>query len=840
MKRMISFLLSFAILFTFCGVRECLAAAGLGDVETPNLLGESVDVSEEITDVFEPVEAKKSFWEKTKKGLECIGGLVVFAGLVVGGGYILNLFKSGEVGGDKNLGEPENKYALDDVKEYSRELEQVNQIKDIGRVEITNMLCKNVKLENQNVKNDKEEVEEKAQNIEEKNLKEEEEKQVEKKVKRKELATYSGTCGDNLTWNLDTSTGVLTISGSGEMNNYSSSSSVPWYDNKNYITSVVIGDSVTSIGGYAFSSCDKLESVTIPDSVETIGDRAFDDCDKLTTIDVATDNANYASENGVLFNKNITTLIQYPAGKTETNYIIPGSVETIGGGAFSCCDSLTEVTIGNSVETIGGGAFSFCDSLTEVTIGNSVKTIGAYAFSCCDKLESVTIPDSVETIGDYAFYICAKLESVTIGNSVETIGGGAFSCCYKLESVTIGNSVGIIGYDAFDGCYNLSAINVDTDNANYASKNGVLFNKNLTTLITYPAGKADTSYTIPESVETIGNDAFRYCGRLTTVEIPDSVKTIGSNAFAHCSLTKVTIGDSVGIIGDDAFFGCSKLTTIDVDTDNTNYVSKNGVLCNKNLTTLILYPAGKSETSYTIPDSVETIGEDAFRGCSYLISVTIGNRVKTIEGWVFSSCDNLESVTIGNSVETIGNRAFYYCKKLATMRYLGVNSPTGNVGVFEDCTQLKTVKVPIEYSGTTFCGKNVNKCLITGNCGVNEDNLTWNLDTSTGDLTIYGAGAMKDYSYSSTKAPWYDNKNSIKSVLIVDGVETIGAYAFYECNNLTTVEIPNSITSIGAYAFYGCSSLTEVAIPDSVTSLGEYAFAHCERLELVRIPGSVT
>ncbi len=273
------------------------------------------------------------------------------------------------------------------------------------------------------------------------------------------LFAESGTCGENLTWDL--TDGVLTISGTGAMDNYDLwySSYPSWHNYRLSITSVVITDgvttigeqafrdysnltsvnipnsvisignsafincsgltsviipnSITSIGKEAFSHCIALTSVTIPYSVTTIGNYAFGSCSALTSIDVASNNPNYCSVDGVLFNKDKTTLIQYPIGNTRTEYVIPNSVTTIGDNAFVGCSSLTSVTIPNSVITIGVAAFYECSSLTTVAIGNSVTSIGGFAFNSCSRLTSVTIPNSVTSIGDCAFWSCSGLTSIT-------------------------------------------------------------------------------------------------------------------------------------------------------------------------------------------------------------------------------------------------------------------------------------------------------------------------------------------------------------------------------------------------------------------------------------------
>ena len=321
--------------------------------------------------------------------------------------------------------------------------------------------------------------------------------------------------------------------------------------------------------------------------------------------------------------------------------------------------NMLTVKIEAGVTTIGNEAFLNCSSLTSVTIPNSVTTIGLRAFDGCRSLTSVTIPNSVTTIRECAFDSCYSLTSVKIGNSVTTIGDCAFRYCNSLTSVTIPNSVTTIGVGAFDGCRSLTSIDVASGNLNYSSKDGVLFDKNKSTLIQYPIGNKRTEYTIPNSVTTIGSYAFDDCSNLTSVTIPNSVTTIGKYAFSDCSgLTSVTIGNSVTTIGGHAFSGCSGLTSVTIPNSVTTIGEYAFEFCS-------------GLTSVTIPNSVTTIGESAFSGCSSLTSVTIPNSVTTIGKYAFIYCRSLTSVTIPNSVTTIGDYAFYSCSSLKDVYYLG-------------------------------------------------------------------------------------------------------------------------------------------------------------------------
>lgn len=357
----------------------------------------------------------------------------------------------------------------------------------------------------------------------------------------------------------------------------------------NNLTNITIPNSVISIGDGIFMYCSSLESITTPDFLTSINKKAFYACSKLTDI-IIPDSVTSIGDDAFF-------------GCSElTDIIIPNSVTNIGDSAFYNCSKLTDIIIPNSVTSIGNAAFFQCGDLTSITIAGSVTSIGTNVFSGCYSLKNINvsnlnrnykdengilfskdgtkliacpagkdninyiIPEGVVNIGSNAFYNCC-LESITIPDSVTSIGDSTFYACY-LTSITIPDSVISIGANPFRRCFGLTNINVSNLNRNYKDEDGILFSKDGTELIAYPAEKGNINYIIPEGVVNINNLSFDWCINLENIIIPNSVTNIDEMAFSSCNgLTSITIPNSVTNIGNDAFLGCHKLESIFIYND---------------------------------------------------------------------------------------------------------------------------------------------------------------------------------------------------------------------------------------------------------------------------------
>ncbi|MCD8215834.1 MAG: leucine-rich repeat domain-containing protein [Clostridiales bacterium] len=675
------------------------------------------------------------------------------------------------------------------------------------------------------------------------------------------------TCGDNLTWQLsqiDSSIYYsLTISGSGDMYDFSVASSAPWYKYRTVIkylyidstvtsigsrafydfaiTNIDMPESITKIGDYAFGSSE-LQTVTIPASVNEIGDGPFNSCAKLKSIEVDSNNEYYKSSDGVLFDIDTTELIQYPLGKGNSSYNIPDGIKSINNSAFymeyyTYSSALTDIYIPASVENIGDGCFYYCENLKKVTFEDSSRltNIGQSAFMYCTSLTDISIPTGIANIESYTFYGCTSMSDVFIPTGVTSLGSKSFSKCSTLKTVSIMNNATTISEDAFSSCSSLDTILCYEGST---ADNSSLYNDD--TSIIYIA---EISYTFDSETGAISLITSSSGGYVVIPDMIDgvSVVSITGSAFSYkgssseSNVTDVYIPSSVTNIDDGAFRYNSALENIYVSDTNNNYCSADGVLFSKDMTALIEYPANKSETTYQIPDTVTDIGAYGFYSCGNLVNITISSGITSIYNYTFGHCSSLEEITITNGIISIGDYAFCGCPDLTSITISDSVTSIGK-GAFDNCTALSNVEMSnnITYIGASafrYCSSLENITIPTGVTSINSDT--------------------------------FEQCSSLKSINIPDNVETIDSAAFYGCSSLTSIEIPGSVTSIGANAFLGCSaletitlseglseigssalsncrSLTDITLPNSLETIGDKAFSSCSGLTSITIPGNVT
>lgn len=534
-------------------------------------------------------------------------------------------------------------------------------------------------------------------------------------------AGTEGTCGENLTWSYDGATKTLTISGTGEMGDCQWRDS-PWYPFADEIETIILSNGITGIGRYAFAICPQLKSVEIPNSVTHIGAGAFYWCGSLTSITIP----NSVTSIGDAAFSTCTSL---------TSVTLPDSVTTVSNSLFDSCLALENVTIGKNVTSIGASAFSNCYALTEIVLPSTVTSIDYCAFYNCSALRSIVIPNGVTSIGYSAFSGCTDLTSVTLPNTVKSIGDRAFEQCSSLKSIVIPNSVSEIGQfvfsksgvtnleisknltniqpNSFADCPDLMSIHVDEKNPAFCTDaNGVLFNKDMSVLYSYPGGRPGT-YVIPNSVTCLETGAFDGSIHLTDVSIPSSVKEIGDAAFYDCSslksitlpsgltsisasmfygcsgLTDVVLPNTVKVINDAAFFGCSSLKNINIPNGVTEL--KDGA-----------FTECASLTDIVLPNTVKTVGPHLFCYCRNLKHVNLPDGITKIEDGVFFECNSLTSIVIPESVTEISDYAFYGCTNLKSVYFQGSAPTTIGREAFHSGRD-ETTGEPLRLENVTFC-----------------------------------------------------------------------------------------------------------------------------------------
>ena len=470
------------------------------------------------------------------------------------------------------------------------------------------------------------------------------------------------------------------------------------------IPSRIDGAAVKHIGDFAFRDCFDLTFVDLPDTVVSVGEGAFSGCTALRNVTLPQGDVTYY---GLTFR-----------GCTALRHIrIPQGVTSLGMGMFRGCTALERVTLPQGLREIGSQAFYHCSALKEITLPDRLTYMDSECFSGCTGLQEIRIPRGVTGIGAYAFRDCSGAESLTIGDTVSIIGSGAFRGCDGLQEVTVPKGTGVISPTAFADCTGLQSIRVEEGNEHYFSDaEGVLFNLDRTELISMPCGYSG-SYTVPQTVTIIGENAFENCRGLRGITLPQGVTNIAERAFAGCTgleelslphslthigreaflgctaLTGVTIPGSVTWMGNRCFSGCSALEAFRVSGENRDYASAvDGVLFNKDGTELIAMPGAYAGT-YTVPREVTTIGDYAFAECRALTEVTVSGNVPCISTGAFYNCTGLTRVTLPESVRDIASDAFRNCSALGEICIPAGVTHIGD-GAFRGCSALKSITIP--------------------------------------------------------------------------------------------------------------------------------------------------
>lgn len=667
--------------------------------------------------------------------------------------------------------------------------------------------------------------------------------------------------GDNLTWNINSS-GVLTVSGTGNMNNFDGPLPA-WFNDRKSVNEIVIKDGVTSIGRNAFREFTNVRAVTIPQSVTSIGANAFANCSSLTSI--------YCKANPADLTWNVQNDFQtkrptcYVPHRFYSDYCSKfsglnvqfepyyikdpstgigsgltwsidgdGTLVISGSGAMSDLSSynhpmenykdvITSIVIENGVTYIGENAFYSLSNVKSVSIADSVTNIGPSAFQYCSSLKSVTIPDSVTVIGFRAFGDCAGLKTVTVSNNLTELGGGAF---YNggLTTITLPGSLTTIGSGIFTSCDDLTS---------------VVLSSGITKITAYEFEDCPKlkSVTVPDTVTSIGQEAFKNSG-ITSITIPAGVTVISADAFNDCgSLATVTLSAGLEEIGDNAFYGCRKLTSITipytVKTIGENAFYQCYALATVEFSSTAANPTalkstGKGAfmyctalTAVDIPSGITEISPLTFRGCTKLASVTLPDGLQSIKVDGFNSC-GLTSIVIPDTVTEIGRFAFYSCKELKT-----VSLPSGltmiSVDAFRWCEKLESIEIPdgvtkIELGAFDNC-RSLKSVVIPNSVTSIEQGAFFNCINLESVTLSTNLKAIENTTFAKC--------SSLKSIRIPHGVTRIYHEAFKECTSLASVSLPGTLERIDDEAFLNCSSLTSIAIPYNVSLIETDAFKGC-------------
>lgn len=599
-----------------------------------------------------------------------------------------------------------------------------------------------------------------------------------------------------------------------------------------FVSSIQIPNSVTSIQSRAFYRASGLRSLYIPENVSDIGEAIFEDCDSLSAITVAPENIHFTSQDGVLYDAALATLIAYPAARPASSFAVPTTVTSIAVEAFRGCKALEQITLPDGLNAIGTQAFYYCKRLKSIALPAGVTDIPDEAFRNCKALSSVSIP-AATSIGFGCFAECSSLAAISLPQGLTRIGSYAFGVS-GLMSISIPASVTTLEGGAFARCNSLVSISVDADNPNFCSEGGVLFTKDKTILIHYPSRKPDTTYSIPEGVTALGReDDFNiFDGEndtLTSVHIPSSLTNIHT-----------------------AFNGFTAIQAFDVDEGNPAYISTGGVLYTRDMTEMVAYPGAKPDTTYTVPATITILSN--FMNARNLTSFQVeeGNhQFKARDGILYSfqewydpnllymiayppgrAMDNLVIPPVVAAPETVAGIEPAPFVGSQYLKSVTIRDGATSVGshLFANCYGLEHVDIP---DGV----QRIGLCCFWG-CRSLKDLTIPASVTEIEEEAFVNAVALEHITFlSASRSPALKASRSLAAS--ADALSIIPNRAFVGCSSLESVTLPNTIEQIGAGAFSDCSALTSMEIPDSVTAIGADAFAGCTSLTAISVgPGN--
>ena len=636
----------------------------------------------------------------------------------------------------------------------------------------------------------------------------------------------SGNCGANMRWNLNRETGLLTITGSGEMESYQYSAPWYWTENRNCVKEIVVSQGITGISDTAFCALPNLTSVTLPGTITSLGDEVFMNDISLTTV------------------------------------VMPGVI-SLGTRCFSGCSSLAAVSFSESLHTIGEYCFEKC-AFEEIRFPGTLNTVGKYALRNCNALKTVVFAEGFTGEGCAAGSFNAIQSGVTtfhlpdtFSNSDSSLFNPLGSSFFARTDSDAAKAVGSMGFSFRDAADAHSMVKTHVYSEEDGSYLGLRLDKiedETWTDVTVPDGftiignafpDSVTRVVFPDTVTMLDGGLFQACTDLTSVRLPSGITMIPGSAFAGCtSLATLEIPSGVQRIGPFAFYGCSALQNISlpdgVQTLGISAFQSSGIVSVSLPETLTDIGEACFADCYSLetvhlPSSLTSLGKEAFRGCGSLTgTLVIPVGVTVLEDSCFYNCGQLGGISLPEGLERIGSRAFMSC---ASLTNLDIPSTVTSMGsyAFYGCAGIEEIRLPVGVTALPdFCLAATGMRTFTVPAGIQF----------LGDHLFEGSSQLTSVIFPEqmTALPnaIFRGCEALTDVCLPDGLTRIGSYAFDGCISLTQIEIPATVTDIQSGAFSGCEGLVRFTWPSAVTTIQGYMFENCISLRQLIIPDTVT